>query len=50
MVRIRHPVLLTALLTALLGVLAPVPAAFAALQVTQTLNPPRHRSRPARQS
>lgn len=40
MSRTKHPVLLTALLTALLGVLAPVPAAFAAGQVTQALNPP----------
>jgi hypothetical protein len=40
MIRIRHPVLLTALLTALLAVLAPVPASFAAQQVTQSLTPP----------
>src|SRR5262245_27876751 len=36
---IRHPVLLTALLTALLDVLMPVPAGLAA-QVTQSLIPP----------
>ena len=40
MIRIRHPVLLTALLTALLAVLAPIPASFAAQQVTQSLTPP----------
>ena len=40
MIRIRHPVLSTALLTALLAVLAPVPASFAAQQVTQSLTPP----------
>ena len=40
MIRIRHPVLLTALFTALLGVLLPVPASFAAQQVTQSLTPP----------
>jgi len=36
----RHRVLLTALLTALLGVLMPVPASFAAQQTTQSLTPP----------
>jgi len=40
MSRIRHPVLLTALLTAALGVLMPVSASFAAQQVTQPLTPP----------
>jgi hypothetical protein len=40
MFRIRHPVLLTALLTALFGLLTPVPASFAAQTVTQALNPP----------
>ena len=40
MIRIRHPVLLTALLTVLLAVLAPVPASFAAQHVTQSLTPP----------
>ena len=40
MVRIRHPVLSTALLTALLGTLMPVSAGFAAQPVTQPLNPP----------
>jgi hypothetical protein len=40
MSRIRHPVLLTALLTAVFGVLMPVSASFAAQQVTQSLTPP----------
>jgi hypothetical protein len=40
MIRIRQPVTLTALLTALLVVLGPVPASFAAQQVTQSLTPP----------
>jgi hypothetical protein len=40
MIRIRHPVRLTALLAALLAVLAPVPASFAAQPVTQSLTPP----------
>ena len=40
MSRIRHPVLLTALLTAALGVLMPVSASFAAQQATQSLTPP----------
>jgi hypothetical protein len=40
MLRIRHPILLTALLTGLLGVLTPIPASLAAQQATQTLNPP----------
>ena len=40
MFRFRHPVLLTALVTALFAVLAPVPASFAAQQVTQSLTPP----------
>ena len=40
MSRIRHPVLLTALLTAALGVLMPASASFAAQQVTQSLTPP----------
>jgi len=39
MSRIRHPVLLTALLTAVFGVLMPVSASFAAQQVTQSLTP-----------
>ena len=40
MSRIRHPVLLTALLTAVLGVVMPASASFAAQQVTQSLTPP----------
>jgi hypothetical protein len=40
MSRIRHPVLLTALLTVVFGVLMPVSASFAAQQVTQSLTPP----------
>ena len=40
MSRIRHPVLLTALLTAVLGVVMPTSASFAAQQVTQSLTPP----------
>lgn len=40
MVRIRHQVLLTALLTAVVAMLTGVQPSFAAQQVTQTLNPP----------
>ena len=48
MSRIRHPVLMTALLTAVLGVLMPASASFAAQQVTQSLTnsaPPSGRTK-----